>query len=566
MKRGLKRALKVFFKIMSTLYRDYRPKNFAEVLGQNHIKLALQNELAAGNPAQAYIFCGPRAVGKTTLARIITKSLNCEKRATGDFEPCNQCSTCLGISAGQNLDVIEIDAASNTGVDNVRENIIAFSRLAPVQAKFKVFIIDEVHMLSISAFNALLKILEEPPSYVVFILCTTEIHKVPSTVVSRCERYDFKRISIAEIIQKLTRIALQEQIKVDPEVLEAVARRSGGHLRDAESLLGQVFSLGGKSITAEQAELALPRYNSHEALDLLEHLGHKDAVKAIILINNLVDSGASLKNFTGEIVNLLRKLMIGKLSSDLSDKLGLDAGANLEKRLLQIGEQLSSEQILLFTRRFLDLSLDRSGSSNIAQLPLELLIAELCLDYSDPFQPPNSPLVSSLTNSTSSLASPIKPRSAALKINSEKEIPPTPNNFKLSCEEVEAKWPEFLVKIKKFNHSLSFVLQNCEQRGLKGARLILAFKYKFHKERLSDVSIKKILDEVLAEVYCPGLSFEAILDEGLKTSTDNSVSDAKVVSSKTPPLPANLTELNHPPASGLMGDLIKTFGGEVIGS
>lgn len=551
---------------MSTLYRDYRPKNFFEVLGQNHIKLALQNELVASNPAQAYVFCGPRAVGKTTLARIMAKALNCENRASSEFEPCNQCLACRGIAAGQNMDVIEIDAASNTGVDNVRENIIAFSRLAPVQSKFKVFIVDEVHMLSISAFNALLKILEEPPAYVVFILCTTEIHKVPSTVVSRCERYDFRRISIAEIVQKLTRITLQEKIKIDSEVLEAVARRSGGHLRDAESLLGQVFSLGGKTITTEQAELALPRYNSLEALDLLEFLGHRDAVKAIILVNNLVDSGASLKNFTGEIVNLLRKLMIGKLSPDLNDKLGLDAGASLEKRLIQVSEQLSTEQILMFTRRFLDLSFDRFNTSNIVQLPLELLVAELCLDsQANTNYLPITKIVSEVASSAVKPDKSNKLSLEAVKNNLVKETVYVPSDIKLDFAEVINKWPEFLLKIKKFNHSLSFVLQNCEPRGINGTRLVLAFKYKFHKDRLSDVSIKKIVDEVLGGVYCLGLSFDAILDENLKTvSENNQENDSNVLS------PASATEIKKPDvlneqSSGLMGDLLKTFGGEVVG-
>jgi len=222
---------------MSTLYRDYRPQNFSEVLGQNHIKITLQNEIAAGKLAQAFLFCGPRAVGKTTLARVLAKTVNCQDRPKGDPEPCNHCASCQAITQGKNLDVVEIDAASNTGVDNVRENIINFSRLAPASSNYKVFIIDEVHMLSISAFNALLKIIEEPPRYVIFILCTTEIQKVPATIISRCERFDFKRISVADIVKKLTLIANRENIQIDPEVLEAVARRSGGHLRDAESLL-----------------------------------------------------------------------------------------------------------------------------------------------------------------------------------------------------------------------------------------------------------------------------------------------------------------------------------------
>ena len=187
---------------MSTLYRKYRPQTFGEVVNQNHVKITLQNEIQAGKIAHAYLFCGPRAVGKTTIARVFAKAVNCTNRKEGDFEPCNKCDNCQSIFDGRNLDVIEIDAASHTGVDNVRENIIASARVAPSNYKYKVFIIDEIHMLSASAFNALLKTMEEPPAHAIFILCTTEVHKVPTTIISRCQRFDFKRIGVSEITKK----------------------------------------------------------------------------------------------------------------------------------------------------------------------------------------------------------------------------------------------------------------------------------------------------------------------------------------------------------------------------
>lgn len=551
---------------MSTLYRDYRPQKFSEVLGQNHIKITLQNEIVAGRPAGAYLFCGPRAVGKTTLARILAKAVNCLDRSDGEFEPCNKCASCLSITGGQNLDVVEIDAASNTGVDNVRDNIIAFSRLVPTSAKYKVFIIDEVHMLSISAFNALLKIIEEPPAYVIFILCTTEVQKVPATIVSRCERYDFKRISVKEVVKKLAHIASQEKVTVAPEILEAVARNSGGHLRDAESLLGQIFSLGDKKITAEQAELIMPHYNSNEAVSLLECLARKDAVKGLALINNLVDSGVNIKAFLGELVGWLRQLMLSKLSPELTDSLGLEAGESLEKRLAQLVDSLSWEQIFEFTRRLLEVT--AAPAAAITQLPLELAVAELCLGPARPapvtaMEPPVSPRRST-SSSSSSPSSPRRPLSGAGPSQSG-QAPAggsarTPGlNF--SAAEVLARWPEFLVKIKKHNHSLSFVLQNCEPQAVSDGELSLVFKYKFHQDRVNDPAIRRIVEDALSEVFGRPLTFTSAVVEA--------ASDQAAEDNLSSPLPAQsvkpAAKPEEPVAGGsVMDDLLKTFGGQIV--
>jgi DNA polymerase-3 subunit gamma/tau len=549
---------------MSTLYRDYRPQNFADVFGQNHIKISLQNEIAAGRPASAYLFCGPRAVGKTTMARILAKALNCEKRQDNSFEPCNDCPACRSITSGSNLDIVEIDAASNTGVDNVRENIISFSRLAPASSKYKVFIIDEVHMLSVSAFNALLKIIEEPPTYVIFILCTTEIQKVPSTVISRCERYDFKRISVSEVVKKLSFIAKQEKISVDGEVLEAIARRSGGHLRDAESLLGQIISLGDKNISREQAELVIPSYNSHEAVSLLEFLSKKDAGKAIGVINSVADSGGNMKAFVTEIISLLRKLLIDQAEPGLSDRLGLGLGESLEKRLLELGRQFSSNQLIVFTEKFLTAAGD-NRSLAIPQLPLELAVIDLCQDEVKittqmPRQINQVSTSSSVNNSEPQSQVRQNNSSPAIKVISNDAIPAASSQGKMAIpdldrEAVLARWPEVLVKIKNRNHSLSFVLQSSEPRGISSNRLGLAFKYKFHLDRLNNPSIKPIVEGVLKEVYGGDVDIQAFIDEGLVIRTSSESPSDNVLE--------NSSE-DSPPATGLVADLLDNFGGQIV--
>jgi len=562
---------------MSTLYRDYRPQKFSEVLGQKHIKITLQNEIAHNKLAQAFIFCGPRAVGKTTLARVLAKSINCLTRKAGEYEPCGTCASCKSITAGSNLDIIEIDAASNTGVDNVRENIISFSRLAPSQAKFKVFIIDEVHMLSPSAFNALLKIIEEPPAYVFFILCTTEIHKVPATIISRCERFDFKRISILEVVSKLKKIAIQEKVEIDDKVLEAVARRSGGHLRDAESLLGQVFALGDKNITLEQAELIIPSYNNNEAVDLIDALNRKDVIKAISLINFLFDNGINIRNFNSEVINLIRKMIIAKISPELSDNLGLNLGEALELRINSISASTSIDNLVFYAR--LLLSAYNEKNPLIAQLPLELAVIEICSGQGS-FNLANSLKdKNNISNSSSGLAVNLSTASSQLKKNNQTEnkvinkaineeelnnktlASKTKSDLCLDSDAVKEKWPEFLVKIKKYNHSLSFVLQNSEPQSIESGVLRLMFKYKFHQDRVNDESIKILIEKTLAEVFGEGIILVSVLDENMEIKKFSSVALAV-----EPNLNQAVNNENKPieKEANLMNNLLHAFGGEVI--
>lgn len=589
---------------MSTLYRDYRPENFTEILGQQHIKITLQNEISTDHLAQAFLFCGPRAVGKTTMARVLAKSVNCTNRKSGEYEPCGKCDNCLDIKNGKHLDIIEIDAASNTGVDNVRENIISFSRISPSRAKYKVFIIDEVHMLSPSAFNALLKIIEEPPTYVMFILATTEVHKVPYTIISRCERFDFRRIGVLDVVSKLKLIAQKEGKEIDLEVLEAVARRSGGHLRDAESLLGQIFSLGDKKISLEQAELLMPHYNNNEAISLLEHFSKKDTAKALAMINSLVDSGVSIRNFISELIFMLRKISISKISPQLSDDLGLNLGDSFELKLNELTSKLSLNQLIFYIKRLLVAYNDKNQL--ILQLPLELAAIEICQTNSynnksvsgedlPESQPRNSSsLNNNSTNNNSRNDNPVSSQPLKKESSSdEKSVESidtfapsqanrvvhgkiklenkSDNNFNLNCEQVLEKWPEFLIKIKKYNHSLSFVLQNCDPREIKSGTLRLAFKYKFHQDRVKDETIKRLIESTLIEVYNNNVKVQTELNENKGPeeveTTDNNEEEVKVYENSQDINNRDNKDLNKKSVKAdesLMNNLLKTFGGEVI--
>ncbi|MFA7600695.1 MAG: DNA polymerase III subunit gamma/tau [Patescibacteria group bacterium] len=533
---------------MAVLYQKYRPQKFSEILGQNNIKITLQNEILHNKIAHAYLFCGPRAVGKTTLARVLAKAVNCTNRKENEYEPCNNCESCLSINGFSNLDVVEIDAASNTGVDNVRENIISLSRIISTNNKYKVFIIDEVHMLSLSAFNALLKTLEEPPANVIFILCTTEAYKVPLTIISRCERFDFKKISTSDMILKLENIVKKEKIKADREVLELIASKSDGHLRDAESLLSQIISISDNEINMTSASLVIPYNNLEENINFLKFLSKKDAVSAIELVNNLFLNGVNLKIFLTDLIELLRKMILSKMNNSLSTTLGLDLSEKMEIKISELSSQFEINELIFLSEKFLD-NLRDIGSHFIPQMPVELSVIDFCgnnkvdnikknpeLENIKPIQKKISK-----SNLDESVSEEKNKENSHSKIESSNLS--SLNKGILSLDEILNLWPEFLMKLKPHNHSLSFVMQSCQISSINSNKICLAFKYKLHKDRLDNPEIKNIINKILKDVYKTDLTIEAIIDGDSKN--DN---------------PSNMKSSNNE----AIENILKTFGGQVI--
>src|ERR1700690_2019713 len=284
------------------LYRKYRPKGWAEVIGQEHIVQTLKNAIIRDRVGHAYLFAGPRGTGKTTLARLLAKAVNCLAEDPNE-RPCNQCEHCVAVNENRFLDLIEIDAASNTSVDDVRDlrDKINFS---PSQGKYKIYIIDEVHMLSTAAFNALLKTLEEPPPHAIFVLATTEIHKIPATVLSRCQRHEFRRVPVDEMIKQLKMIAGAEKIQADDEALSVIARQAGGGLRDAISLLDQLASTGTR-ITLQLTQTVLGTASSQTVLDIIASLIDHRSAAGLEAIHRALDSGADPRSLARQIVDYL---------------------------------------------------------------------------------------------------------------------------------------------------------------------------------------------------------------------------------------------------------------------
>jgi len=529
---------------MSTLYRKYRPQTFLDVIGQNHVKITLQHEIEQGKIGHAYLFCGPRGLGKTTLARLFAKSINCENRKEGTSEPCNQCSSCLGIMSSSSIDIIEIDAASHTGVDNVRENIIENARFTPNISKYKVFIIDEVHMLSPSAFNALLKTLEEPPAHVIFILCTTETHKLPQTIISRCQRFDLKKVSSKDLKTRLEKISESEKVKIDSVVLDNIILHSEGCVRDAESLLGKVFTLGNK-ISAQQAEIILPRSDFSKVALFLNFIVENNSTAAIELINNLVEDGFDLQVFVENLLEFLRKIMLIKVSGDLSD-FGIELDEASQKSAEDLANRFAYEKLVITIDLFMA-KRPEIRSALIQQFPLEIAVIQLTQETvivdnsnNDDNDESGLKLASNEASKTHKVKEKIKDKLSYLNPRRHKDDQLALENIDLKKEEtddikidmvsdadklnevktikfskIKENWREIVVKLLEENYTLSSLLRISEPLKCEDGTLELAVTNRFYFDRISNYTNKLLVEKVMSNVLKLEIKIKPIIRENV---------------------------------------------------
>jgi len=511
------------------LYHTYRPQAFKDIVGQSHIVKTLTNQLILGKTAHAYLFSGPRGVGKTTSARLLAKALNCEKRKPKESEPCNTCSACGETSESRSIDVIEIDAASHTGVDHVREHIIENAQFKPTKSPYKVFIIDEVHMLSGSAFNALLKTLEEPPSHVAFILATTEKHKLPDTIISRCQVFDFKKIPYDEMLAYLKDIAKKEKVKIDDDVLSRVINKSDGCARDAVSLLDQLFATGEKHITPETASLTLPSSNIDETLAFVRALIEKDAQSGLSQLQNLFSVGTDLYQFAHDTIELFRIMMIGK-SNPALEGLGLDIQDTAKKELKKMGEQVSPAQLV----ELLDLLLARKKeirSAPLPQLPLEMAIISWCAGKKESAETKSDTQQPAPTKNTDTTPRKKEVEKAEVKNSSvEKEVvEPKPTiasgNKVIKKEEVDAVWQQFTKTIESDSPSLVFIIKMSTIQDVVDTTITLGVQYGFHRDKLLEPQCRKKLEGVLSDLLNARVSIEATVQEVAQAAPKEDPSD-----------------------------------------
>lgn len=479
------------------LYRTYRPTTFDQVISQEHIKLTLQNQIKSNRIAHAYLFAGPRGVGKTTLARIFAKAINAETIAKYALQDTNL------------IDVIEIDAASHTGVDNVRENIIQNAYVAPAQLTYKVFIIDEVHMLSASAFNALLKILEEPPAHVVFILATTEVHKLPATVVSRCQRFDFRAIKLPEMVKRLQWLCTQEKVEVEPVVLERIARKAQGAVRDADSLLGQMLAAGDAKVTSELADVVLPRVDMAVAVELFTHLVDRQPQAYAKAVAAAVQSGAQMKELWQLLLELFRRGLLYSIDQSLTHLEDLDVHLSTHERLVTLLAKLSSHDYLHLLDLFMAAG-ELYQRSPITQLLIEVPGLEWCVSgvAPTPAQPVKNPRLP---------VQPIHELPHTPKPTAGKPPQPvaqTTQTDQTLLDSVKQHWPEVMRRTKEVNHALAMALSVAHVAGAYAPnRVQFGFRYDFHRDRVCQLEHLRAIEGILAQLLGKDMIVECVVGE-----------------------------------------------------
>ncbi|MBT3261531.1 DNA polymerase III subunit gamma/tau [bacterium] len=477
----------------TTFYRKYRSETFVELVGQEHIKQTLSNAIKFERLSHAYIFSGPRGTGKTSVARILAKSLNCEKGKSDT--PCLTCKICQKIAKGNAVDVIEIDAASNTGVDNIRDLNDRVNYM-PIECRYKIYIIDEAHMLSTGAFNALLKTLEEPPQNTLFILATTEPHKIPITIHSRCQKLNFRRLSLSELVSQLQKIATAENIQVSEKGMQIIAKNASGCMRDAISLLDQLYSFKGNEITDDDIIMMLGTLNFDSLYDLISNFLHQNIQETILNLNKFIEEGININQLVADIRDFFRHLLFIKM--DLQNLLEFD-NAKIEQ-LHKLAHNFSYQQLQEYLEIFAKTEMDLRWASNpelLLQVRFLSLLKKAPVLNPKPLQKEVAPIT---TPAASNLNSKPHPVVVELEPVVEKKLT---DEAELDPNLYFQNWQEVLGILKKEKPSLYLLLADATFINLEKNIIYIALKedYKFHQEKIKEETSQIILNKIFSQVY-----------------------------------------------------------------
>lgn len=499
-----------------TFYRTYRPQTISE-LDNEEIRKRLTSVLSSDHLPHAFLFAGPKGIGKTSSARIIAKAINCRKHSVKNLkqnnkniEPCNQCDICKSVTNGLSLDILEIDAASNRGIDEIRD-LREKIKLAPSICRYKVYIIDEVHMLTTEAFNALLKTLEEPPIHAVFILCTTEPRKLPATIISRCLRFDFKKAGLSELVRSLKRIVDGEKLDIKDLSLKEIAQNADGSFREAAKILEQL-SFDNKKIQLLDVKEFLGRIKLNQADELLKLLVDQEIKAAILWLDKAVKNNADVKIITLDLLEILRNYLLKKTAGLENEE--IDYGENYEKLTLEKIWQL----ITLFSQAYLELK-----TAVIPQLPLELAIVEWGSGKSDIDTKKQEVEEKDTESNVFSRESSGKlAKNGEVKTLSEKTV-------SVKFNQVVSFWPQILEAVKPLNHSVHAVLKSARPLAVEENILIIEAFYKFHKERLEEPKVNTLLTQVVCDKLGCRLGVKCVLGEGKKPTKPTVFQESKIV-------------------------------------
>ena len=509
------------------LYRVYRLKNFSDVIGQEHIVRTLKNQIENNNVGHAYLFCGTRGTGKTSTAKIFSRAVNCTN--LHNDEPCNECENCREILEDKTMDVVEIDAASNNSVDDIRE-LRENVKYSPAKAKYKVYIIDEVHMLSQGAFNALLKTLEEPPSYVIFILATTEPHKIPATILSRCQRFDFKRVTVKDISSRMRYICEKEGIEADEKALNLIARNSQGALRDALSILDQCISFEGNKISYNDVIELLGSVNIEQLFDLAESVIKEDTRKSLQILNDFIIWGKDVRNLVNDLIDHFRNLMVCKISNDLDEIISLPE--ETIDLLKQQAETIDTNNLI----RILNILSETQDGMKISSNPRVLMEVTMMKIAQPMFDESKEALIKRIENLEQKIESgniKVNHISTNQTVDNFNENNQQNNNTVEKQEDenieyenlkgddiklVEKSWKKILQKMKEDkNQVIRALLQDVDSFNISEDTLYIIFtdNYSFAKSRLDSPATIQYVEKVIREVLNRSFSVKIALKSQL---------------------------------------------------
>ena len=475
------------------LYRTWRPALWDEVVGQDHIVQTLKNAIATDRVGHAYLFAGPKGTGKTTSARLLAKGVNCLEESL-EKRPCNHCANCLAVNQGRFLDLIEIDAASNTSVDDIRE-LRDKVNFAPSQGRFKVYIIDEVHMLSTSAFNALLKTLEEPPSHVIFILCTTEIHKIPATVLSRCQRHEFRRIPVPVIVQKIKELCKQEKIKIDDDALTLIARQATGSMRDAISLVDQLSSIS-KKITLAIAQDVLGTATNQSVIDLVEASLEGSSGKGLEIIHQALDSGADPRQYARQVVDYLRDLLVIKMDAGKQLELTPEVRATMEAHAARFEMNRLVGMIQAFTSAAIEMKANWHPGLGLELAYAEVLTPAVFAQVQAPPQPEPQQSQPKPAPKAKTTSNPVETTPKAVEVER-----PTPITGPITLDLVQEHWEALKRAVKSRNTVTSALLNSSRLVDVDGSTVVINFSSDLLRDKMADEQNTRMVCSVMSKYF-----------------------------------------------------------------